>query len=423
MNIKKQRGHNMDKRTRRKRMLARQRQMRRRRQMRLGIGVAAVVLALIVIVKGIIPSIVGNIGVESKEFVQAQASENSEEALRQSLRGQGDLGKVVSLTPGWHEDETGKWYRNVDGTFYISGFKKIDGITYCFDDDGYVQTGWITRGANEYYFNSDGSYNPNKRRPMLALTFDDGPGKYTDTLLQCLEENNAHATFFMLGSCVELYPDSVKKMVEIGCEIGSHSWDHPQLTSIGIDQVAQQFSETDRVLIEACGQAATVARAPYGAANQNIFATVGKPFFMWSMDTLDWSLLNASAVYDSVLNGDLTDGSIILMHDIHETSVQAALDIIPALIEQGYRLVTLSELADAKGVDLQNAEYTDFWDSSLAAGIVSGYRGADWEKERNNVFSDDSTSTSTQEAGSTEGTESAENAEDTAGFADGEGSL
>ena len=102
------------------------------------------------------------------------------------------------------------------------------------------------------------------------------------------------------------------------------------------------------------------------------------------------------------------------------------MDIIPALIEQGYRLVTLSELADAKGVDLQNAEYTDFWDSSLAAGIVSGYRGADWEKERNNVFSDDSTSTSTQEAGSTEGTESeesAENAEDTAGFADGEGSL
>ena len=178
-------------------------------------------------------------------------------------------------------------------------------------------------------------------------------------------------------------------MVEIGCEIGSHSWDHPNLTSLSLDQVAKQFADTDQALLNACGQKATVARAPYGAASQNIFATVGKPFFMWSMDTLDWSLLNAGAVYDSVLNGDLTDGSIILMHDIHETSVQAALDIIPALIEQGYRLVTLSELAAAKGVDLQNAEYTDFWDSSLSAGLVAGYRGADFDDGLSGISSEE----------------------------------
>lgn len=380
----------MDKRTRRRRMLARQRQLRRRRRIRMGISIAVAGLVLIFVIKGVILPLVKNIGGgEGKETVQAQVSQNADEALRQSLRGQADLGKVAGMTPGWHEDETGRWYRNTDGTFYISGFKEINGITYCFDDNGYIQTGWITKGAKEYYFNSDGSYNPDKRRPMLALTFDDGPGKYTDTLLDCLEEYNAHATFFMLGECVSVYPDPVKRMVEIGCEIGSHSWDHPNLTSLSLDQVAKQFADTDQALLNACGQKATVARAPYGAASQNIFATVGKPFFMWSMDTLDWSLLNASAVYDTVLNGDLTDGSIILMHDIHETSVQAALDIIPALIEQGYRLVTLSELAAAKGVDLQNAEYTDFWDSSLAAGLVAGYRGADFDDGLSGIFSEE----------------------------------
>ena len=100
-----------------------------------------------------------------------------------------------------------------------------------------------------------------------------------------------------------------------------------------------------------------------------------KPFFMWSLDTLDWQLKDEEADYNAVMNGDLTDGSIILMHDIHEPSVKAALRIIPDLIAKGYKLVTVSELAEAKDVELQNASYVDFWDSSLANGIVPGYKG------------------------------------------------
>ena len=89
-----------------------------------------------------------------------------------------------------------------------------------------MQTGWVTKGSQDYYFNDDGSYNASEKRPMIALTFDDGPGEYTSELLDCLEENNAHATFFMLGQNVQNYQDDVKRMLELGCEIGNHSWDH-----------------------------------------------------------------------------------------------------------------------------------------------------------------------------------------------------
>ena len=224
---------------------------------------------------------------------------------------------------------------------------------------------------------SYGTYNKEKKRPMLALTFDDGPGEYTDELLDCLEENNAKATFFMLGPNVELYPDTVKRMQEMGCEIGSHSWHHWDLMTLDENGIAEEFSKTDEALIKACGQPASVARAPYGSADQHVYDIVQKPFFMWSLDTLDWQLLDAQADYDAVMNGDLTDGSIILMHDIHEPSVQAALKLIPDLVAKGYKLVTVSEMAEAKGVDLQNASYSDFWQSSFDNGLVAGYKGED----------------------------------------------
>ncbi len=362
------------------RMRQKQQQLRRRRYMKLGTYCVAFVLAVIFVVRGVIMPVVHSFGGSSPEErveVQAktvQADPNA--AVRQPLKGQGDLSKATELTPGWHDDENGRWYQNADHTYYAGGFQEIDGTTYCFSDNGYLETGWITKGVKDYYFDDDGSYNPEMRRKMLALTFDDGPGQYTDTLLDILEANGAKATFFMQGQNVGLYPDTVKRMVQMGCDIGSHSWDHPMtLKTIGLDSVAKQFKDTDDALIEVCGQAATVARAPYGEWNQDVIDTVGKPFFMWSLDSMDWSYRDAELDYNEVMNGDLTDGTIILMHDIHEPSVQACQRIIPDLVAQGYKLVTVSELAAAKGVTLQNASYSDFWDSSLASGNVAGYNG------------------------------------------------
>ena len=104
---------------------------------------------------------------------------------------------------------------------------------------------------------------------------------------------------------------------------------------------------------------------------------------------MDWSYLDVNKDYDAVMNGDLTDGSIILMHDIHEPSVQAAIKMIPELVQKGYKLMTVSELAAAKGVTLQGANYSDFWDSSLQKGIVAGYSGNTTDGSYDDGSSDD----------------------------------
>lgn len=390
----------MDKRVLQERMRKKQQQLRRRKMMKLGGYVLAVVLVVVFIIKGVILPVANKIsGKDAAEPVQVAAdADNTEDegktettgtkeevttdetkAIRMPLASVSHVTRASDLTAGWHEDENGKWYQNSDRTYYAGGMQEIDGQTYSFDDNGYIQTGWVSQGFDDLYFNEDGSYNPEKHKPRIALTFDDGPGEYTDQLLDCLEENNAHATFFMLGQNVSGWESTVQRMADIGCELGNHSWDHPEATLQGIsdEAVIEEFQKTDEALMKACGQKATVARAPYGAADQREFDLVQKPFFMWSLDTLDWKTLNVESTVDAVMNGDLTDGSIILMHDIHEPSVQAALKLIPDLVAKGYKLVTVSEMAEAKGVELQNARYIDFWQSSLDNGSVPGYKGGD----------------------------------------------
>lgn len=363
--------------------------------MKKGAYVVAVILVLIFVIRGIILPVINRAGggnTEKPQQVQAETdstttdsssdstdtgdtSTETNAAIRQPVKGQSDLTKAAQLTAGWHDDENGKWYQNADGTYFAGGMQEIDGSTYYFDDNGYIKTGWVEVGFDDYYFNDDGTYDPSQHKTRIAFTFDDGPGEYTDELLDCLEENNAHATFFMLGQNVGSWESTVQRMADIGCEIGSHSWDHPNLYDLSMDSVAKQFSDTDAALEKACGQKASVARAPYGNWSDDIISTVGKPFFTWSLDSLDWSYLDVNKDYDAVMNGDLTDGSIILMHDIHEPSVQAAIKMIPELVQKGYKLMTVSELAAAKGVTLQGANYSDFWDSSLQKGIVAGYSG------------------------------------------------
>ena len=387
----------MDKKVLRERVRKKQQQIRRRKMMKMGACVIAVILVIVLIIRGIFIPVVNRLSgreVEKPAQVQAETDQKTENsgnetdaagtttvtttvntAARYPLKN--DLAKASQMSIGWNENANGKWYQNADGTYYAGGMQEIDGSKYYFDENGYIQTGWVSVGFDDYYFNDDGTYDPNTHKPRIALTFDDGPGEYTDELLDCLEQNNAHATFFMLGQNVGSWQSTVQRMADIGCELGNHSWDHPSQTllNMSMDDVLAEFQKTDDALKEACGQISTVARAPYGAANQDIFDAVQKPFFMWSLDTEDWKLMDATADYNAVMNGDLTDGTIILMHDIHEPSVQAALKLIPDLTAQGYKLMTVSELAAAKNVTLQNASYSQFWDSQLQAGTIPGYNG------------------------------------------------
>ena len=197
-------------------------------------------------------------------------------------------------------------------------------------------------------------------KPMIALTFDDGPGQYTMQLLKQLEKYQARASFFMLGLCIEDYPEEIQKMQELGCDIGNHTTNHKNLTKLKAKEIKKEFLTTNVMLENIIGQGATMVRPPYGAVDKKVQKNVDAPIVMWSVDTMDWDLKDAKKVQKHILK-TVKDGDIILLHDIHETTVEAMKHVIPKLIEQGYQLVTVTEMAQARGVELENGvQYFEF---------------------------------------------------------------
>ncbi|MFR4627220.1 MAG: polysaccharide deacetylase family protein [Dorea formicigenerans] len=281
------------------------------------------------------------------------------------------------MQTGWKKTDDGTYYLGDNGAAVI-GWQTIEEDDYYFDNSGIMATGEVQVGLAKCTFSkkgklkSKGDVNIDASKPMVALTFDDGPGERTGELLAQLEKYNAHATFFMQGKNIPGKEDFVKKMKETGCELGNHSYDHPQLTKLSADKIANQIGTTNDLIQQAAGSTATVMRPPYGAINDTVRASVGLPMILWSIDTLDWKTRNAQSSIDTVMN-DVQDGDVILMHDIHTESIDAALVLIPKLEEAGYQLVTVSEMAKAKGVALQNGEkYVDFWAKDVEKYKSSG---------------------------------------------------
>lgn len=192
-------------------------------------------------------------------------------------------------------------------------------------------------------------------KPMIALTFDDGPSKYTDALLDKLEECNGRASFFVLGSNVPKYPETIKRMEKLGCEIGNHTYSHADLTDLEPEQMQAEIESTNQALTDVLGYSAKLVRPTYGALNDTVKASLAYPFAMWSVDTTDWQRDDAASVVNYVLE-TVQDGDVILLHDIHQTTVEAMLTLIPELQARGYQLVTFSEMAELRGVSFVNGE-------------------------------------------------------------------
>ena len=205
---------------------------------------------------------------------------------------------------------------------------------------------------------------------LAAITFDDGPGPYTDNLLDELAKRNVPVTFFMQGYRAAQYPSVVKKAYEAGHQIASHTYDHPSLTKIGDKAIQKQVSATAAILNQAVGgNYSYMVRPPYGSVNARVLKALNVPAVLWSVDTLDWKSLNADAVCQHILN-DTKDGSIILLHDIHATSIPGALRGIDALRSQGYELVTVSELLRRRGKEaVPGAKYFSAYGTSTLPGI------------------------------------------------------
>ncbi len=185
----------------------------------------------------------------------------------------------------------------------------------------------------------------------IALTFDDGPYEpVNQRILDLLDQYDGHATFFMLGSRVSNYPELLQRIVHQGSEIGNHSYSHADFTTLNIDQVYEELNATNQAIRDACGYEVFLYRPPYGALNTDLLNQIDLPAILWNVDTLDWQSQDPDSIAEYIMSAE--SGSIILMHSLYSTTADALEKAIPALYEQGYRFVTVSELFNIYGMSL-----------------------------------------------------------------------
>ena len=193
-----------------------------------------------------------------------------------------------------------------------------------------------------------------EEHPKIALTFDDGPHPvYTEELLDGLKKRKVRATFFLIGNNIEGNEEIVKRMAEEGHLIGSHTYNHVQLNKLSELKAKEEILKGCNKIYETTGVCPSFVRPPFGEWKKNLdFCVTMLPVF-WNVDSLDWKLQNTEKIVKRVVK-DVEEGDIILMHDIFKESVDAAEIFIPQLLQEGYQLVTVSELAAAKGITLEN---------------------------------------------------------------------
>ena len=187
---------------------------------------------------------------------------------------------------------------------------------------------------------------PTVANKTIALTFDDGPGPYTAHLLDILDQYGAKATFFLIGSKVSGQASVVRSIQARGHQLGNHSWSHPELPKLSVDQIAGEIDRTNEAIRQATGVKPSILRPPYGAVNGVVLEQLrlrNMSSILWSVDTRDWADRNSQIVCSRAVAG-ARPGAVILMHDIHQTSVNAVPCILSSLKQQGYSFVTIQRL-------------------------------------------------------------------------------
>ena len=181
-------------------------------------------------------------------------------------------------------------------------------------------------------------------RGFVALTFDDGPHPvYTLRLLEGLKERGVPATFFLIGQNIDGNEEVIRKMKEDGHLIGNHSQNHMRLTKERAGEVCEQISRTNEKIREITGEVPEYVRPPYGSWSEELECLVPMKVVLWNLDTLDWKTQNKDKIVRHVMS-HVEDGSVILLHDVYDTSVEAALEIVDRLLEEGYNFVTVDEM-------------------------------------------------------------------------------
>jgi peptidoglycan/xylan/chitin deacetylase (PgdA/CDA1 family) len=181
----------------------------------------------------------------------------------------------------------------------------------------------------------------------VALTFDDGPGPFDDRLLQILKDNDAKATFFLIGNKVAADPAGAKRIADAGMEIGNHTWEHPNMATIPPEDIAGQFSRANDAITAATGRTPTLYRPAGGLSSDAVRQTAAKfglAEILWDVIPFDWANDSNTAATRYMLMTYIKPGSVVLFHDTYSSTVDLVYQFIPVLKANGYRLVTVSEL-------------------------------------------------------------------------------
>ena len=198
-------------------------------------------------------------------------------------------------------------------------------------------------------------------KPLIALTYDDGPQTSVgNRIMDIMAQYGQKCTFFMVGDRVASRASEVQRMVAEGHEVANHTYGHVYLNKVGADTIRSQVDKCNTVIAQAAGVAPAVMRLPGGNKNSTVLANINMPIILWNIDTRDWATRNAESTKAAVI-GKVKSGDIVLMHELYESTADATSVIVPTLAEQGYQMVTVSELAALKNVTLvPNKVYYSF---------------------------------------------------------------
>lgn len=180
---------------------------------------------------------------------------------------------------------------------------------------------------------------------VVALTFDDGPSKYTDKILDILKKHDACGTFFVIGNKVNFYDGTLNRMINEGSEIGNHSYNHKWLNRLSEKEFKEELNKTQEAVKKATGFTPKLFRPTYGGYSDKLKSYTDLTFVLWDVDSSDWKVKKKEKILNNIIP-NVKDGSIILMHDNHEYSLNAIESVVKALKEKGYSFVTVSELLE-----------------------------------------------------------------------------
>lgn len=274
-------------------------------------------------------------------------------------------------------------YMTADGTLYFFGADGtpahgevtfLDGSRGYADENGILYTGCHLIGGLVYHYSKTGRLirTVDPAKPMVALTYDDGPSENVDELISLLQDNGGLATFFLLGKNIVNYPERVSRIADSGNEAANHTYNHVKITDLSMDATISEIGGNSDLIESLCGIRPTLVRPPRGVYDDASCARVaavdnGYPLIYWSIDTRDWEHRDAAKTVETI-RSEVRDGSIILMHDPEKSSIEASKVIIPELVSEGYQLVTVTEMATGRGGMEPGKIYYSFYPEDVNVG-------------------------------------------------------